>query len=118
MIVAWPAPRAARSLLFVLSLTVAACATNSNPGDGNGDGGSGDDMATDDFGTSEPDLLGAATGLDVQPAALQTISVGPGATTPTVGYTATLNGQPVSVSWKVDRGDVATITSGTTATAT
>src|SRR4051812_25494559 len=43
---------------------------------------------------------------DVQPSALQTISVKVGQTMPTVAYKATQNGQPVSVAWSLDRGDI------------
>ena len=51
------------------------------------------------------DMLGD-DGLDVQPSALQTITVQRGQNMPPVAYTATLHGVPVSVAWSVDRGDV------------
>jgi hypothetical protein len=37
--------------------------------------------------------------LDVQPAGLQTITVGVGQSSPTVMYTATLNGAPINAGW-------------------
>jgi hypothetical protein len=55
--------------------------------------------------------------LDVQPSALQTITVSAGQTMPTVTYSATRNGAPTNVSWTVDRGDLATIPMGPSTTA-
>ncbi len=49
---------------------------------------------------------------DVQPAAPQTIDVPLGQTMPTINYTATLNGNPVSAAWSVDRGELGTIPAG------
>lgn len=51
-------------------------------------------------------------GFDVQPAAMQTITVGIGQQTPTVMYSATLDGQPVSAGWGVDRGEIGTVAPG------
>jgi hypothetical protein len=49
---------------------------------------------------------------DVQPAALQTLQVTAGQSTPTVTYTATLNGSPVNAGWSVDQGAIGTVTPG------
>jgi hypothetical protein len=69
---------------------------------------------TDDGGTG-PDL--AVSGLfDVEPAALQTITVTTGQPIPMVMYTATLDGQPTSTTWSVDRGEIGTIPAGPLAT--
>jgi hypothetical protein len=54
----------------------------------------------------------SAAGFDVEPSALQTITVAAGQTTPTVQYTATLNGNPIGAAWTVDRGNLATIGAG------
>ncbi len=56
-----------------------------------------------------PDLTPPAV-LDVQPSALQTITVTAGQTPPTVTYQSTLNGQPASASWSIDRGDIGSLT--------
>ncbi len=69
------------------------------------------DMATGD-------MLMDYTGLDIEPADLQTITVAAGGATPTVAYMATLLGTPILLRWSVDRGDVGTIDTGTTSTAT
>jgi hypothetical protein len=50
--------------------------------------------------------------LEVDPSPLQTITVPMGQSSPTVAYTATLNGLPVSASWTVDRGDLGSIGAG------
>ncbi|APR87250.1 tolB protein precursor [Minicystis rosea] len=55
-------------------------------------------------------------GLDVQPSGLQTITVPIGQSTPTVAYTATLDGQPANVGWGVDKGDVGTVQAGPAST--
>ena len=51
-------------------------------------------------------------GFDVEPSALQTIDVGIGATMPTVAYRATVDGQPRSVAWSLDRGDIGSVAQG------
>ena len=85
---------------------------------GNSDGGSDDqgvaDAALDDA-AARPDLT--ATGFDVQPAALQTLTVGAGMT-PTVTYAATLNGQPIAAAWSLDRGNLGTVQIGPSPTST
>ncbi|HMU41048.1 MAG TPA: hypothetical protein PKE31_18730 [Pseudomonadota bacterium] len=49
---------------------------------------------------------------EVQPAALQTVTVTMGQQAQSVGYTATLDGQPCSTVWSVDRGDVGYVNPG------
>ncbi len=56
--------------------------------------------------------------LDVQPSELQTITVPFGQQSPTVTFTATSNGAPVSVGWDVDRGDVGSVAGGPATTTT
>jgi hypothetical protein len=72
-------------------------------GDGDGGGGGNGD---------------AALAFDVEPSALQTIKVTAGQTTPQVIYKATLGGSPISAAWSVDRGDLASIATGPSATGT
>ena len=55
---------------------------------------------------------------DVQPSALQTITVTAGQTTPTVVYAATLDGNMIGAGWTVDRGDLASIGAGPSAQGT
>lgn len=57
-------------------------------------------------------------GFDVQPEALQEINVAIGEQTPTIMYSATLNGQPVGAGWGVDRGEIGTVEAGPMATTT
>jgi hypothetical protein len=110
-------------LAFVVcgAAAIAACGGSSNtstPGDDAGD-------ASDDTSLTPPDTAGDDTGFvidgstadvpsvfDVQPTAMQVISVSMGATMPTVAFSATLDGQPVNAAWSVDRGDVGTIAAG------
>lgn len=61
---------------------------------------------------------GVVMGFDVTPAPLQTITVPAGTSTPTVVYTATSSGAPANAAWGIDRGEIATITPGPSATAT
>jgi hypothetical protein len=49
---------------------------------------------------------------DVEPSAMQTITVPIGQTSPTVTYDATLGGSPVSAGWGVDQGNIGTIPAG------
>ncbi|HZS41409.1 MAG TPA: hypothetical protein VFF06_31485 [Polyangia bacterium] len=113
---------AAFAVAEAVVLCFGACGTNTGPYKGGADlamAGGGDDLAmpqpTDDFAMP---IDFAAGGLDVQPASLQTITVVAGQTTPTVTYTATLDGQPVNAGWSVDRGDVAAISLGPSSSAT
>lgn len=83
-----------------------------------------DDLGIPDFGVDQavpgdlgqPDTLPAQ--LDVEPRTLQTITVAPGATTPTLGFTATLGGVPVKAAWSLDRGDIGTVAVGPIASTT
>jgi len=61
---------------------------------------------------------GSMQGFDVQPAAPQEITVQANQNTPTVEYTATLDGSPISAGWSVDRGEIGSIGPGPSATAT
>jgi hypothetical protein len=61
---------------------------------------------------------GTTQAFDVEPSMLQTLMVNVGQMSPTVLYKATLNGQPTSVVWSVDRGDAATIPNGPSTSAT
>ncbi|MFI5042507.1 MAG: hypothetical protein ACHQNA_11790, partial [Acidimicrobiales bacterium] len=57
--------------------------------------------------------------LDVQPSALQTVTVTMGqSSVPTVAYNATLNGKPVNATWTLDRGEIGSIGAGPSAKAT
>jgi hypothetical protein len=60
---------------------------------------------------------GQMQGFDVQPAALQTITVAAGQQSPTIQYTATLNGNPISAGWGVDHGNIGTVPAGPSETA-
>jgi hypothetical protein len=60
----------------------------------------------------------AGAALDVEPTALQTITVIIGKTITTVGYTAKLNGTPANATWTLDRGDLGSIGAGPSSTAT
>ena len=108
----------ARFALLAATLFVAAasgCDPGSNGGGGDRDGGGGGTIdltvGGGEWDLSDIDFATSAT-LDVQPAASQSITVAPGATSPTVSFTATLNGQPVSVAWSVDRGDIGSVAVG------
>jgi hypothetical protein len=54
----------------------------------------------------------------VTPDTDQIITVNVGANSPTVAYSATLDGTPVQVGWSVDRGDMGSIEKGPSTTAT
>ncbi|MGK4001543.1 hypothetical protein WMF31_02885 [Sorangium sp. So ce1036] len=95
--------------------------TGGNGGDGGAAGTGGVAEGSGSFGTLATTTTGtggAELGLSVEPSALQTITVTAGQTTPTVAYTATLRGNPVSAGWSVDRGDLGTIEAGPSSTAT
>ncbi len=78
-----------------------------------GDGGSLSDGGTGgDGGSAGPDG-GVATTFEVEPQATQTLQVVLGQTLPTLGFTATLGGKPVTVAWSVDRGEVGTLAAST-----
>jgi hypothetical protein len=59
-----------------------------------------------------------AQGAPVVSPAMQTITVTMGQTPPTAMLSATLGGLPVTVGWSVDRGDVGTVGTGPSSTAT
>jgi hypothetical protein len=48
-------------------------------------------------------------GLDVEPSAMQTVTVTMGQAPPRVQYTATYNGRPANATWTVDRGDLGSV---------
>jgi hypothetical protein len=105
-----------RLLLCAAALCAGACAPSN-------EGGSGRDLTAgggDDLGIIEGDLFGAdlAPFFDVQPSAPQMVTIAPYATMPALTFTATVDGSPVNVAWGVDRGDVATITTGPASTTT
>jgi hypothetical protein len=64
------------------------------------------------FGDSGLPSADAAQVFDVEPAALQTITVPANQTMPTVVYKATLDGKPIKAAWNVDRGEVGSIGMG------
>ena len=100
---------------------MAACGGSSNasvanPPDKTDSGTTGDAGPSDASNDINIDLDGsnpsdASQGFDVQPAALQTITVQPGQNTPTVTYTATVDGKPVNAAWSVDRGSIGSMPS-------
>jgi hypothetical protein len=108
--------RAAVTTGLILSLlfagAIGACGTGNGPpsaagagaSDGSANGGAGGDTFVGSGGAG-----GAMHSLDVQPSALQTIDVAIGEQTPTIEYSATMDGAPVNASWTVDRGNVGTI---------
>ena len=80
----------------------------------NGDssvGATGGGAGGDNFVTSSG-VGGMQQGFDIQPVPLQAITVVAGQSTPTVGYTATLDGAAVNAGWALDRGDLGTIPAG------
>lgn len=97
-----------RSSTFLCSALVALCVAsgcNNATIGGETDGGTDEDMSQ------------SGVSFDVSPAAQQTISVTTGQQTPTVMYSATLDGQPCSAVWSVDRGDIGYISAGPSSTA-
>jgi hypothetical protein len=100
------------------SAGLAACsATSGAHGSGTGaTTGSGTGGASGMGGSSFIGAGGNSQTLDIQPTAVQTITVPAGSKAPTVKYTATLEGQPAKVTWSVDRGDLGTIAAGPAST--
>ncbi len=109
--------------LLALSVATAAawgCGSSADkdgkggPGDGGG-GGYADSTGSSpieggfNFGDAHTD---AHETFDVEPSALQTITVPMGQSSPAVMYTATLGGQPANATWTVDRGDLGSIAMG------
>ena len=118
-----------RSLtILVLSFGVAtsAGACGSSDGASEFDASPGDDASTSDVTTGDdggpvfPDGgFGSDTGtsdaphvFDVTPSALQTITVTAGQSTPTVVFSATLDGKPTAAAWGIDRGEVGKVGAG------
>ena len=112
--------------MVALATSAGACgssgdgsAFNPTPDAATGDDASGDDATLPDndgglvFDSSASEgASDAMQGFDVQPAALQTITVTAGMTMPTVMYTATLNGHPINAAWSLDRGDLGVVGAG------
>jgi len=124
------------SLWFALPVVIAALASACGSGSGGSaftpgppEGGTDGSSGSSGSGGSSGSLLGdasgsssgagdAAAGFDVQPNTLQTVTVTLGQKPPTVVFKAFENGQPVGAGWTVDRGDLASITMGTSITGT
>lgn len=118
-------------LSLVASGVLAACDDGSSSTQGGGGsgastsqggggpvGGSSDGGSGAGFVTTGGEGGGTADMLDVQPGAVQTLAVAIGQQTPTVTYTATLNGAAVNAGWSVDRGNVGTVGVGPSSTTT
>ena len=60
----------------------------------------------------------SSAGFDVEPSTLQTLTVTLGKPIPTAVFQATEHGQPVAAGWTVDRGNLASITAGASASGT
>jgi len=134
--------RTARSSLFILFVpllvgAIAAACGGSNPGstfvqhglDGGDDGttplsdsgsGGGHDgsFINGDASGSSSGGGDSSAGFDVEPSAVQTVTVTIGQPIPTVVFKATEMGQPVTAGWSVDRGNLASITAGASVTGT
>ena len=112
------------SLIFALVTAMTGCGAKSEK-NGFNDGGSGNLDGTTgsasggrgDGSTSLGDgglNLGDGSGqtgvnLDVEPTALQTITIVMGKTSASVAYTAKVNGTPANATWTLDRGDLGSI---------
>jgi hypothetical protein len=124
-------------LLLLICALAAACGggtTNSTFGDHDtADSGFGGDGTTprdsgligeggiingDGSGSSSGGGGDSSAGFDVEPTTLQTVTVTLGMPIPTVVFTATEQGQPVTAGWSVDAGNLASITSGASSTGT
>ena len=112
-------------LSVVVAAGFAACGGNSDvasPGDkfpnkdASVEGSAGDSGIINEGGGIDVGVNDAPQTFDVQPSALQTITVPMGTNAPTVSYDATLGGKPTAVAWSLDRGDIGDITLGTAAT--
>ncbi len=114
--------------ISVLSLFVATMggACGSSDGASEFDASPGDDASTGDVSTGDdggpvfPDggfggdasTSDAPHVFDVTPSALQTITVTVGQSTPTVVFSATLDGKPTAAAWGIDRGEVGKVNAG------
>lgn len=79
--------------------------TTTSGGDG-GAGGSGGSLSIASAGG------GVTTGFNVEPEAPQVITVVAGTSMPTITFSATLDGQPVTAGWAVDRGEIGVVDEG------
>jgi hypothetical protein len=61
---------------------------------------------------------GSTSAFQISPSTAQTLNVPAGTSSPTLGFTATLNGQPVNAAWSIDRGDIAGVNLGPSASST
>jgi hypothetical protein len=121
-------PRYGSSLLAVLLVVAAAgggCGSSSDSPSQFDAGGGGDDATgADDTGSIFGHFDGSSgrdgghQAFDVEPSALQTLTVPLGQSMAAMPYSATLNGNPVSVAWTIDRGELGTIGAGPSSTAT
>jgi hypothetical protein len=113
-----------------ITASLVACGTTKSTVFGE-PGGTDGGVASDDGSVDAPGLFGGGDGalgkadgasasFDVEPSALQTITVTAGQTTPTVLYSATsvATGAPIAVAWVVDRGEIGAIGAGPSTKAT
>ncbi|HWE31518.1 MAG TPA: hypothetical protein VHB97_26135, partial [Polyangia bacterium] len=107
-------PLARWTAVFLFSFYGAGC--SHSPGHGGFDGGSpavGADMAAAPVQDgSAPTSFDQSGPLVVSPLN-QVITIAPGATTPGVNFTATVNGLGVDPAWTIDRGEIGAIVVGT-----
>ncbi|MEZ4298537.1 MAG: hypothetical protein R3B70_26535 [Polyangiaceae bacterium] len=123
---------ASLGLIGALVVSVAASVTACDGGDatsgsagagasgGATSGGTAGQGGTGNMGGTGGELFGGGgtgtsttgQGFDVQPGATQTLTVGIGEQTPTLMYTATLNGNPANAGWGVDKGEIGTVNKG------
>jgi hypothetical protein len=104
----------------IVAGVVGACGgggdTGGSAGAGGGFGGKNNPVGGGGNGGSVSTFVGSGggnqQGLAVSPSARQTINVAMGAMTPTVKYTATKDGGPVSADWSTDRADIGTVPGG------
>jgi hypothetical protein len=93
--------------------TASASGTGASGGAGNGTGGT---LFASGSGPSGSG--GQQQGFDVQPSAMQTLTVTAGQSPPTLTYVATYLGQPANAGWGLDKGNLGTIPPGPAAMAT
>lgn len=107
-----------------LSVAFAACsddeATTSTSGTG-GSGASSTSTESSSGGNGEGAGFvgsgGSTQAFEVQPVAQQVLDVAMNAQTPTLSYTATLDGSPVNAGWAVDKGNVGIVGTGPSSSA-
>ncbi len=105
-----------RAVVVLLLVTALLGCGNSHGSAAPADGGADHSADTSGYNLGNDASMLQGT-LDVEPAALQTITVQAGQMTPTVAYTATVNGQPATVTWGVDQGAIGTVAAGPSSTA-